>query len=105
MNRVVLAALAVSLCACAAKYHVIATEAESPVLGGDCVIRVLEAAPEEAYRVVGTVEPDDPAKLAESEDAYVSSFREAACKRTANAIIVSRDPAGRYGKATLIRIR
>lgn len=100
------AAIAVGLgaVACSPKYHLRATEAESPVLSGDCTLRVFEKAPEQAYTLLGTIEPDDPAKLADNEQDFLASIREAACKRAADAVIVDRDESGHYTRGTLIRL-
>lgn len=94
------------LAGCAAKYKVVSNESASPVLEGDCALQVYERAPEgRAYTIIGTVEPEDPSRLAETREAFADAIREPACKRTANAVIVNRNEAGHYVSGTIIRVR
>ncbi|MBX5484577.1 MAG: hypothetical protein IRZ16_22365 [Myxococcaceae bacterium] len=98
-------AAALSLGACSPKYHVISNESESPVLPTDCAIRILSAAPDEAFTVIGRVEPDEPGKLTADDQTFLEAIKPQACTRTANAVIVVRDDARQITRATLIRIR
>lgn len=90
---------------CGPKYVLKASQAESPVLSGDCALRVLDRAPDAAYSIVGTVEPEDPAKLALTQDDFLTAVRGSACRHGANAIIALQDATGRFSSGTAISLR
>ena len=98
-------ALLLGAVGCAPKYVLKANEAESPVLSGDCQLQIFEKAPAQAYSVLGTIEPENPAKLAKNEQDFLSSVRESACKHAADAVIADRNAEGLFTRGVLIRLR
>lgn len=96
---------ALAFVACAPRYTVVSREAESPVLSGDCPVRLLDQAPERGFAILGEVKPEDPEKLTTEADVFLASVRESVCKLTGDAVIVNRDEAGRYLGGTIVRMR
>ena len=95
-----------TLAGCSPKYRVVSNESESPVLSDQCQLYLYDRAPEgRAYEILGTIEPVDPAVLTTSGVEFLDAVRPGACRRTANAVIATRNEAGQYLSGTLIRVR
>lgn len=99
------AAFALTAVACAPRYTVVTREAASPVLSGNCPVRLLDQAPTTGFAILGEVKPEDPSKLTTEADAFLGQVREQVCKLTGDAVIVNRNEAGQYLSGTIIRLR
>jgi hypothetical protein len=75
------------------------------VLPADCELRVYDQAPDAPYSIVGTIEPQNPANLAERKQDFLDAVRPWACRHGANAIIAIQNEKGHYASGTAISVR
>jgi hypothetical protein len=99
-----LAVLATLAASCAPRYRAAFNESESPILSGDCPVRVYPQSPDRRFVIVGEVEAENPEKLATDEASFVKAVRERICKHGGNAVIAQQDEQGRYLRGTVIRL-